>query len=422
MSGANKIYIVAGERNMLLARAGGGGLYANVGQTTREVTERLRDDDYKRKAAGGRWQILFSQEVGDSVTDKQLHPLLKSHPGVSWDPDCDNTEEFLFKDDTGDGETARRIVGEIIQQVCLPLLQAEISRLRRETSRMEEELEQRAQIIRDLASGEVVQEAMRRLDDTDDVISDLRGKLRDAISETAAVRESYEQELEWEHIENDRLQKEINARPSRERAASSVGNDGSTPWWVSLPLIGLLSGFAAYSYANGRWESALSQETLRSMGDQRVTVSWGDDPRPEEVARELALIPGLRLMAHGNVDLHERAERLAVELDMLRDPRRKPTSDVGGRDTLTRESWFEYPLTCEAIDHGPFPEGGPLGSQLRYTDCVTKVEPGKPIARALRLWGDTQLYGTVTIERRGSGVVATETVMGRTVSRPVAVR
>ena len=51
----NKIYIVAGERNMKLAQIEGG-LWANVGQTTRGVSDRLRDDDYKRKAAGGKWQ------------------------------------------------------------------------------------------------------------------------------------------------------------------------------------------------------------------------------------------------------------------------------------------------------------------------------------------------------------------------------
>jgi len=173
----NKIYIVAAEGNMWDHARINGGLYANVGQTTREVSERLHDDDYRRKNSGRRWQVLLSQEVGDSVTDKQIHPLLKSHPGVSWDPDCDNTEQFLFKDDVGDGVIARQIVRGILQQVCLPLLQAELSRLQAAMAKAETELEERAQIIRDLASGEIVQESMRRLEQSDDRIQELKEEL-----------------------------------------------------------------------------------------------------------------------------------------------------------------------------------------------------------------------------------------------------
>jgi len=113
----NKIYIVAGARNMQLAQASGGGLWANVGQTTRQVSERLRDDDYKRKAAGGAWQVLFSQDVGD-LSDKEIHPILKAHPRVHWEK-SDNTEEFLFLDDPGDGSKAKEIVREILSSFSL---------------------------------------------------------------------------------------------------------------------------------------------------------------------------------------------------------------------------------------------------------------------------------------------------------------
>jgi len=71
----------------------------------------LRDDDYKRKAAGGKWVILYEQEVGN-ISDKEIHPFLKSHPRVKHDKSSDNTEEFLFIDDPGDGSEAIRIVSE----------------------------------------------------------------------------------------------------------------------------------------------------------------------------------------------------------------------------------------------------------------------------------------------------------------------
>jgi len=134
----NKIYIVAGARNMQLAQASGGGLWANVGQTTRQVSERLRDDDYKRKAAGGAWKVLFSQNVGD-LSDKVIHPILKAHPRVRWE-NTDNTEEFLFLDDPGDGSEARKIVSKILSSRCLPLLKAENEKLQKEIVSLQERL------------------------------------------------------------------------------------------------------------------------------------------------------------------------------------------------------------------------------------------------------------------------------------------
>lgn len=160
---ANKIYIVAGERNMRLAPTEGG-LYANVGQTTRDVAERLRDDDYKRKAAGGKWQVLLEQEVGD-LTDKELHPLLKRHPGVTWDSSSDNTEEFFFRGDPGDGSIARQIVGVILKQICIPLLQRENSRLTGDIAQLGEEIAKRDEIIRSISSGEMLQSSLSRLAD-----------------------------------------------------------------------------------------------------------------------------------------------------------------------------------------------------------------------------------------------------------------
>ena len=135
----NKIYIVAGERNMELAALGGRGLYVNVGQTTRDVEDRLRDDDYKRKAAGGKWKVILQQDVGE-LTDKDIHPILKKHPRISWDPDSNNTEEFLFVDDPGDGSVARKTVIEILTPYCQSLLKKENENLRDRISALEEEV------------------------------------------------------------------------------------------------------------------------------------------------------------------------------------------------------------------------------------------------------------------------------------------
>jgi len=126
----NKIYIVADERNMNAAVIHGG-LYANVGQTKHSVAERLRCNDYARKASGGKLKILFDQEVGSLFKDQDLHPHLKAHRDVVWVKST-NTEEFLFKNDPGDGSVAKKIVGDLLKTHCLPLIQKEVKRLQEE--------------------------------------------------------------------------------------------------------------------------------------------------------------------------------------------------------------------------------------------------------------------------------------------------
>jgi len=160
---ANKIYIVAGERNMRLAPTEGG-LYANVGQTTRGVADRLRDDDYKRKAAGGKWQVLLEQEVGD-LTDKQIHPLLKNHSRVLWDPDSNNTEEFFFRGDPGDGSVALEIVLDILKHMHSPLLLKENRELRQENLKLRATVEAAEALIKDLSSQDFVKESLVKIND-----------------------------------------------------------------------------------------------------------------------------------------------------------------------------------------------------------------------------------------------------------------
>jgi len=116
------IYIVAGERNCKVgAVSDNGGLWANVGQTDRSPQERLLDDDYRKKAAGGKWLILAQFDVGENVTDHDVHKYLKTHQDVRWDASS-NTEEFLFTTDDGTGQKAKEIVGDFLHDKSLPML------------------------------------------------------------------------------------------------------------------------------------------------------------------------------------------------------------------------------------------------------------------------------------------------------------
>jgi len=105
-----EIYLVAGERNMLTAVAQGG-LWANVGETTVGVDDRLRGDDYRRKAAGGAWRVIRTWRVRPDASDRAVHRRLKAHPGALWVRSA-NTEEFFFPGDRGDGSLAASIVDD----------------------------------------------------------------------------------------------------------------------------------------------------------------------------------------------------------------------------------------------------------------------------------------------------------------------
>jgi hypothetical protein len=116
-----KIYLVAGERNCSKgAIKENGGLYANIGETIRSVLERTRDEDYRRKQLGGKITILKEWEITQySFSDRDIHKQLKMHPRVKWES-SDNTEEFLFLDDKGDGSVATEIIENIIIGLLCP--------------------------------------------------------------------------------------------------------------------------------------------------------------------------------------------------------------------------------------------------------------------------------------------------------------
>lgn len=118
---SNIIYIVAGSRSLGSgAIADNGGLYANVGMTLgRDVIDRLSDPDYKKKQLGGHAIVIAEYSVG-LIKDHDVHRHLKLHPSVVWDRSSNNTEEYLFIDDIGDGEEAKRIIEEIIINYLVP--------------------------------------------------------------------------------------------------------------------------------------------------------------------------------------------------------------------------------------------------------------------------------------------------------------
>lgn len=115
----NKLYLVAGSRNIALAESAKSGLWANVGMTQgRPPEERLRDPDYRKKQIGGELLVLTQWDIGKS-TDHEIHPDLKRHDEVRYEK-SDNTEEFLFLTDSGDGIRAQQIIEEIVAKRCAP--------------------------------------------------------------------------------------------------------------------------------------------------------------------------------------------------------------------------------------------------------------------------------------------------------------
>ena len=112
----NKLYVIAGERNINAAQINGG-LFANVGQTTRTVQERLSDKDYRQKSAGGKWKIILQDIPLGEFEDAHIHEQLRERNDVIWDPTSSNTEEFHFITDTGNGNEVKRIIDECIENL-----------------------------------------------------------------------------------------------------------------------------------------------------------------------------------------------------------------------------------------------------------------------------------------------------------------
>jgi len=113
LSGGDRfIYLVAGSRN-IESCSSHGGLFVNVGQTDRDVNERLSDSDYSRKNGSGTWIILAQWTVPNWISDHDVHEILRTKEGISWGNET-NTEEFFFAGETADAKTAKLIVESAI--------------------------------------------------------------------------------------------------------------------------------------------------------------------------------------------------------------------------------------------------------------------------------------------------------------------
>jgi len=112
----NKLYVIAGDRMMKGAIAMNG-LFANVGQTTRTVYDRIKDKDYQQKSGAGAWQVIIEDAPLGEFKDFHIHEFLRERDDVKWDANSSNTEEFHFITDIGDGKEARRIVKECLNNL-----------------------------------------------------------------------------------------------------------------------------------------------------------------------------------------------------------------------------------------------------------------------------------------------------------------
>lgn len=138
IAGEKWIYFVAGLRNVSSAVIHGG-LWANVGETSKSIEERLEGLDYKRKAAGGEWIILNKWRVPDWISDKMIHEKLRVNPGVKWTPSS-NTEEFLFLHDNGDGNTGSNYIRAAIMEVVMEESRKTIAGIKSERDSLREKL------------------------------------------------------------------------------------------------------------------------------------------------------------------------------------------------------------------------------------------------------------------------------------------
>lgn len=138
IEGERWIYLVAGSRNVITAHSQGG-LWANVGETSKSVEERLEGLDYARKMAGGDWIILNQWRVPDWISDSMLHTKLRLNPKIKWF-DSHNTEEFLFTEDTGDGNNASEYIGAAIMEVVMEESHKQIAGIKSERNSLREKL------------------------------------------------------------------------------------------------------------------------------------------------------------------------------------------------------------------------------------------------------------------------------------------
>ncbi len=147
------IYIIAANVSIQLAKLSKNGLIANVGETTRNVRERLKDEDYRRKTPGGGWDVIH-EFVEVSVRDRQIHKFLKSHPRVKWNNNS-NTEEFTFLDDDGTGSETIKIVSSFLEKHDYGILKRSHSLLKKKYSNLLTEKERLSKLNQQFENSDI---------------------------------------------------------------------------------------------------------------------------------------------------------------------------------------------------------------------------------------------------------------------------
>ena len=168
IQGEKWVYLIAGIRNTRSV-AVHGGLWANVGETTKSVEERLSGMDYSRKAGGGDWVILNKWRVPAWISDKDIHEEIKRNKNILW-KNSTNSEEFLFYNDSGNGNAASLIIAEAIVKIMnsesekifrkvsvdREILNKKLEKLKEKSERIAEEKEKTNPDWRDTVSTETI--------------------------------------------------------------------------------------------------------------------------------------------------------------------------------------------------------------------------------------------------------------------------
>ena len=168
IQGEKWVYLIAGIRNTRSV-AVHGGLWANVGETTKSVEERLSGMDYSRKAGGGDWVILNKWRVPAWISDKDIHEEIKRNKNILW-KNSTNSEEFLFYNDSGNGNAASLIIAEAIVKIMnsesekifrkvsvdREILNKKLEKLKEKSERIAEEKEKTNPNWRETVSAETI--------------------------------------------------------------------------------------------------------------------------------------------------------------------------------------------------------------------------------------------------------------------------
>jgi hypothetical protein len=250
LSGEKWIYLVAGSRSLDSIEVHGG-LWANVGETTKSVEERLSGMDYSRKAAGGEWVILNKWKVPIWFSDSMVHQELRKSETVVWKNSA-NSEEFLFIGDQKNANLASLIIGEAIIKLMNSENEKIINSINSDRTALRKKLEQ--------------------LSSKKEKLDGERPKPTDQF-EVTNWKIVAQTEKAWKKTIKDEVLRVENLDPIEEIKSSFLFSyllgfisvivyivlEPSTPVFllVFLPISSLISSVAGFYKTKGRWKSLI---------------------------------------------------------------------------------------------------------------------------------------------------------------------